>query len=88
MLPPLPPPLSHHEIAFILDLNSYNDITQNTLAAIAAGLQTILPPGDLKVDHSGTVISDSTRQETPLTKAPLSLWHQSGLLAGINRSRE
>lgn len=82
--PPLPPPLSHDGITFTLDtgLACASRVSHHTLVAIAAGLQAILPPGDLTVDHNGVVVPLSGAVGP--TSAP-SLWYQSGLLAGIER---
>lgn len=79
--PPLPPPLSHDGIVFTLDTSTPGSaLSEQTVAAIAASLHALLPGGDFTVDASGLII---TRHIGAL---PVSLWHQAGLLEGIERS--
>jgi hypothetical protein len=83
--PPLPPPLTHDGIRFILDpaSSSNSELSPEIVAAIGASLELTLPSGDLTVDSSGAIVQVLGRfnsQDIP------SLWRQAGLLAGINRS--
>jgi hypothetical protein len=83
--PPLPPPLTHDGIRFILasPRSSTSDLSPEIVAAIGAALELILPKGDLAVDSSGTIVQIQSRfnaGEIP------SLWRQAGLLTGIDRS--
>ena len=82
--PPLPAPLSHEQVPFVLDLsNGMGVLSPQTVAAIAAALTALLPAGDLLVDQHGHLLSPHA--EAP-TGAASSLWYQAGLLAGIERS--
>lgn len=86
--PPLPPPLSHEGIRFVLDRNvagcsSDRALPEEIIAIIAASLHELLPPGDLVVNERGQVAPSKPNN---ITQRPVSLWHQAGLLAGIDRS--
>lgn len=76
--PPLPPPLSHDGIRFVLGTTRSGEVSQETLSLIASTLSNGLPPGDFTVDASGNLIF--TNNETP------SLWRSSGRLEAIDRS--
>ncbi|MFN4895245.1 MAG: hypothetical protein ACK5GN_06085 [Pseudomonadota bacterium] len=85
LLPPLPPPLSHSGIPFVLDVShaSTSQPSDETIVAIAASLQSLLPEGDLTVDSQGTIIqARSSLRATDIR----TLWHQVGLIEGIERS--
>lgn len=84
--PPLPAPLSHDGIAFALDTGAAGSgrLSDQILVAIASSLQAILPAGDLTVDQNGAVVSLESAASSTWSA---SLWYQSGLLAGIERSR-
>jgi hypothetical protein len=85
LLPPLPPPLTHDGIRFILgqSSSSRSELSPEILAAIGAALELVLPIGDLTVDSSGAIIQSQSRLNSQQTH---SLWRQAGLLAGIDRS--
>jgi hypothetical protein len=82
---PLPPPLTHDGIRFILapTASSNSELHAEIVAAIGAALEMTLPTGDLTVDSSGAIVQIQSRfnsQDIP------SLWRQAALLAGIDRS--
>jgi hypothetical protein len=85
--PPLPESLTHDGIEFIFDRSSLTgnggELDQDILALIAAGLQAILPEGDLIIDQGGQ-IARITNPDQPIQTA--SLWYQIGLIEGIDRS--
>jgi hypothetical protein len=82
--PPLPAPLSHEGIPFVLDLSSAAaEPSAETLAAIAASLTLMLPEGDLYLDAHGQLHSQGS---AATSSRPASLWFQAGLLSGIERS--
>jgi hypothetical protein len=82
--PPLPEPLTHEGIPFVLDVsNRGGEPSAETLAAIAASLTVMLPEGDLYVDAQGQLHS---RTAAGAIRTSVSLWYQSGLLSGIERS--
>lgn len=76
--PPLPPPLSHEGIRFVMGTSQSGDLAQETLALIAATLHRALPQGDFTVDGSGNLTF--TSNESP------SLWRAAGRLDAIERS--
>jgi hypothetical protein len=88
--PPLPPPLSHTGIAFIFDTNPACSKGEElepdkVLALIAASLSTLLPEGDLVVNHNREVVSLRAGGSSDTSSLAPSLWYQAGLLAGIER---
>jgi hypothetical protein len=81
--PPLPAPLSHDGVAFILDQSvDSGTLTPEVVAAIAVALHHTLPGGDLFVDAAGQL---HIRGTAPAAHS-MSLWYHAGLLAGIERS--
>jgi hypothetical protein len=81
--PPLPSPLSHEGITFVLDRSLAGELpSSEVIAAIAVALHEMLPTGDIVVDADGVVHI----QGVPAQQHPVSLWYQAGLLAGIERS--
>jgi hypothetical protein len=87
--PPLPPSLSHDGVRFVVDEGivgaAGTSLSARVIAAIAASLQTILPPeGDLFVDASGAIVGG---RGAIGAKQSLSLWYHAGLLEGVERSR-
>jgi len=84
--PPLPSPLSHDGVTFVLDDTTLSaaGLANHVLVAIASALQAVLPAGDLTVDVNGVIIQGSTL--TPPPYQALSLWYQAGLLDGVARS--
>jgi hypothetical protein len=82
--PPLPAPLTHDGIRFVLDrVSAQGTLSPQTLVAIAASLTLLLPDGDFHVDAQGQI---QTRTAAGSHGQPVSLWYQAGLLAGIERS--
>jgi hypothetical protein len=83
--PPLPPPLTHDGIRFILghSSSSGSELSPEILAAIGAALELVLPAGDLTVDSSGAIVQAQNHFNS---QGIPSLWRQAGLLAGIDRS--
>lgn len=83
--PPLPSPLSHDGIPFILDLEGARTerLSDQLIVAIASCLQELLPEGDLTTDADGALVQLHTN--APYRHVP-TLWHQVGLLEGIERS--
>ena len=60
---PLPPPLTHDGIRFILGPagRSNSEISPEIVAAIGASLELTLPSGDLTVDSSGAIVQVQSR---------------------------
>jgi hypothetical protein len=83
--PPLPSPLSHVDIPFVIDLGAVGAerLSDHLVVAIASCLQALLPEGDLSTDATGALVQHRTH--TPYRDVP-TLWHQAGLLEGIERS--
>ena len=83
--PPLPPPLTHDGIRFILghSSSSGSELSPEILAAIGAALELMLPTGDLTIDSSGAIVQTHSHLNS---QGIPSLWRQAGLLAGIDRS--
>lgn len=81
--PPLPPPLSHAGIAFIVPVaNGETPLPSPMIAAIASALHAVLPPGDCVTLPNGQLVfsSGSTNSQHQ------SVWHTAGLLEAIERS--
>lgn len=80
--PPLPPPLTHEGIRFVLDQSVASEPLPNEiLIAIATSLQSLLPVGDLRSNERGELCAVQGASE-PVP----SLWYQSGLLIGVDRN--
>lgn len=75
--PPLPTPLSHEGIRFVMPALAAAKLSEPEVAAIASALTALLPPGDFAVSPSGELVFSSSLTE--------SFWHRAGLLEGIER---
>lgn len=66
LAPPLPPPLSHEGITFVTgEAPPKRALNERTIAAIAAALQQLLPPGDFITCHDGTLMGCGGETPTP-----------------------
>lgn len=54
--PPLPPPLSHDGITFVVGDSYSSGVSEETLAEIACALTATLPPGDFEVSSGGLLV--------------------------------
>jgi len=64
--PPLPPPLTHQGITFVLDSSrNGGEISQARLAEIAYALSTALPPGEFSVTEGGSLLYAESGQLSP-----------------------
>jgi len=77
--PPLPPPLSHEGIFFVSGSNRLSD---SIVAAIAATLHTLLPPGNCRAKSDGSIERPMDGSQRRLG----SLWRHTALQEGIERS--
>jgi hypothetical protein len=87
--PPLPPPLTHDNIRFVIHDSSASNkpIDAEIVAVIGAALQSVLPSGDLAVASDGSIIQAfNSQEEIQNSSRNASLWYQAGLIAGIDRS--
>ena len=76
--PPLPTPLSHDGIRFVIGATRAGEVSQEILSRIASTISAALPPGDFTVDSAGNLTFSSSEQS--------SLWRSSGRLEAIERS--
>ena len=79
--PPLPSHLSHDGIPFVF--TGSREIPDETIAAIGAALNALLPNGDLTVLPSGQI--ELTAPALQATNQ--SLWRQVARIESIERSR-
>lgn len=75
--PPLPPPLSHDKITFVMGGTNPSEIPENVLAEIAQALSASLPFGDFEVSPSGLLVY--AESESP------SLWRTTGRAESVRR---
>ena len=78
--PPLPPPLSHDGIIFVMPKATGRGLGPEVLSAIAAAISAALPPGDFAVSPDGRLVYQASGAE--------SLWYRSGLLEAMERAQE
>ncbi len=78
--PPLPPPLSHDGITFVMPKILSASPPEAVISAIAAALASMLPPGDFAASADGRLVFHASGAE--------SLWYQAGLLQAMERASE
>lgn len=75
--PPLPPPLSHEGVSFVLGKESPR-LSDGVVSAIALALSHVLPPGDFMATPQGGLALVHTDALSP--------WTMAGRLESIDRS--
>ena len=75
--PPLPPPLSHDGIAFVLSSVGGAEVPAQALSDIALALAAALPAGDFDVSPSGLLVYAETEGR--------SLWRAAGRIESVER---
>jgi len=76
--PPLPPPLSHDGIEFVLGRSTSGHLPPEILVQIASAISAALPPGDFEVAPSGHLVFSQD--------GPSSRWFTAARLESIDRS--
>jgi len=78
--PPLPPHLAHEGIQFVMARSA--QLSNETVAAIGAALQALLPHGDISILPSGEMELSSGEAGSDAR----SLWRTAGRLEGVERN--
>lgn len=76
--PPLPPPLTHEGISFVVDTSrNSGELSSEEISAVASALSSALPPGDFHLTEDGALLYASSGQLSP--------WGLTGRIESLRR---
>lgn len=78
--PPLPPPLTHDQISFVIATGEGSGISDEVVTEIARAISASLPAGDFEVTPSGHLAY--AQAESP------SMWRSVGRIESVQRSSQ